>query len=149
MNIPMEIIHQAVCTYFNIKLEYPFQNNRIREIAEKRQIIHFLAKKLTSLSLSQIGTYNPLRVYDHATIMHSISTTQDKIDTERKMRADIIAIENLIKATFITSSSGFIKERSVIIESIKNTRTASELHYFLNAYLTTKKNRTAGNAQSL
>jgi len=64
-----QIIIQEVCRYYNqkhYKLGYKCQK---REVVEPRQVIHYLCKKFTKLSLTDIGM---IYQQGHATVINSL-----------------------------------------------------------------------------
>ena len=75
-----QIIISYVCKYYNIEEDTLRGQNRGREIVNGRQIAMYLIRRMTNLSLSDIGKEFSGR--DHATVLHSL----DKV--EKQMRSD-------------------------------------------------------------
>jgi len=75
-----QIIISYVCKYYNIEEDVLRGQNRGREIVSGRQIAMYLIRRMTNLSLSDIGKEFSGR--DHATVLHSL----DKV--EKQMRSD-------------------------------------------------------------
>jgi len=70
-------ILEAVSKYFGIRLQDLLGRRRTRSINHPRQIAMYLARKLTNLSLGEIGMHFGGR--DHSTVLHAEQT----IDAER------------------------------------------------------------------
>ena len=66
---PVEAIMRATCAHFGVALIDMLSERRTQDIVRPRQIAAYLARRLTSQSLPQIG--RRMR-RDHGTIMHSI-----------------------------------------------------------------------------
>lgn len=81
--LEIDEIKSIVARYFSI----PFYNldikSRKREIVEKRQIAHYLAKIHTAESLANIG--KAIGNKDHATVLNSSKTVNNMIDTDSTM----------------------------------------------------------------
>jgi chromosomal replication initiator protein len=75
---PLQItdILQAVCQHFGIRLTELVSRKRSRSIAYPRQIGMYLARKLTALSLEEIGSHFGGR--DHSTVLHAERTVDDE-----------------------------------------------------------------------
>jgi len=79
----IDYIIEVVCDYY--KLTFDDINNRLksRGVVICRQFIHYFAWKQTLLSLAVIGERSGLRHY--ATVIHSIKTIQNLIETDKKI----------------------------------------------------------------
>jgi chromosomal replication initiator protein len=75
-----ETVLSAVCSYFNLTLHDIVKRDRRREKVFIRQMLCWLLRKRTSMTLVEIGTLVGGR--DHTTAIHSAKTFQDTIDTE-------------------------------------------------------------------
>lgn len=82
----MEDIVNIVCDLYNIYPKKIFQDTRKRELTKCRQISMYIARKLTDLSLSEIGAYFNK---DHATVVHSVKAVQKEIDTNRVFKSEL------------------------------------------------------------
>jgi chromosomal replication initiator protein len=69
-----------VCEYLNLDFARFNYTERTREIAQARQIAMYLIRRMTNLSLNDIGKEFGDR--DHTTVLHSL----DKV--EKQMRTD-------------------------------------------------------------
>lgn len=81
--LEIEEIRQIVAIYFSISIYNLDLNSRKREIVNKRQIAHYLAKIHTAESLSNIG--KEIGNKDHATVLNSSKTINNMIDTNSEM----------------------------------------------------------------
>lgn len=95
--INMDMIVEATADYFNILPDVVFQKSRMRDIAEARQIIMFLTRKLTDLSLKAIGTKLNRA---HTTVLHDIRTVENHLLNERAMEDKIAAIEEELRRNY-------------------------------------------------
>jgi len=73
------VIKHIVCSKRKVSYVDILGKSRKRKVVVARQLFHFFAKKLTQLSLSDIGfeTNN-----DHSTVLNSIKVINDLCDTE-------------------------------------------------------------------
>ena len=70
--ITVDKIQNVVSNYFNIQLSEMLSQRRSRPLARPRQIAMYLAKKLTTRSLPEIGRRFANR--DHTTVIHAVKT---------------------------------------------------------------------------
>jgi len=91
VEISVNRIQSAVCSYFNITTDQFLSKTRKREIVQARQIAMYLSRSLTKTSLSSIGTQ--LGGKDHATVLHACNTVCDLMDTDRSFRGYVTDIE--------------------------------------------------------
>jgi hypothetical protein len=89
--IPFDKIHEEVCNYYALPLTFIFQDTGKREVTEKRQIFHYLARTLNpKISLSTIGQYGLPK--DHATVLHSCKTITGLVKVDKTMEKDIFKL---------------------------------------------------------
>ena len=93
--INFEMITEAVASPYNICPDLLFTKSRKREVSDARQIVMYLAKKIGKMPLTTIG-HKIDRT--HATVIYACNTIEDRIATEKKLAADIDAIEAAINA---------------------------------------------------
>lgn len=93
--ITVQKIQETVCDFFNIKKDLIQSASRKREIVQARQVTMFFIKKMTELSLSQIGSQVGNR--NHATVLHACNTVKDLTEVDKAFRSDIDEIERLLK----------------------------------------------------
>ncbi len=92
--VNFEELAQAVATYYKITPDLLFTKTRRREISDARQIVMYLAKKLAKMPVTAIGSKLDRK---HATVIYGIQTIETRIGTEKKLRAEVGAIENSLK----------------------------------------------------
>ncbi len=83
-------ILQAVSVHFGIRLQELLGRRRTRSISYPRHVAMYLARKLTSLSLEEIGMHFDGR--DHSTILHAEQT----IESARASDSEIAETLNLL-----------------------------------------------------
>jgi len=92
--ITVDKIQNAVSSYFNISLTDMLSQRRSRPLARPRQIAMFLAKKLTTRSLPEIGRRFANR--DHTTVIHAVKTITRLSEQDDEMKKNINQIKNLL-----------------------------------------------------
>lgn len=92
--ITFELIAETVCSHYNLDSDLLYCKSRKREISDARQIVMYLAKKLTQLSSTNIGTRLSR---NHATVLHACKTIEERLSIEKELREDIETIENEFK----------------------------------------------------
>jgi hypothetical protein len=94
----MEAIRRTVSNMYNLDAENVLRKNRKRELAIARHIMRYMARSLTKLSLKEIGEHFPGGgPADHTTVMHSVRTTLDLMDTDAQLKAQVIDIRKTIE----------------------------------------------------
>jgi chromosomal replication initiator protein len=78
--VTVEQIQKAVCEFYGIRLQDIKARKRTKEIATPRQIAMYVCKKLTELSLSDIG--KAFGGKDHATVIYACKQTEDKMNKD-------------------------------------------------------------------
>ncbi|WP_372639023.1 chromosomal replication initiator protein DnaA [Fodinibius sp.] len=81
-SISIEQIQNYVCDYFGIDTNKVREKTRKQEIVEARQIAMYLSKQFTDSSLKTIGLHFGGR--DHSTVIHAISTVEERMQTTAK-----------------------------------------------------------------
>lgn len=99
--IPSDIVN-SVCEYFKIKEDDIKKKSRRRNHVYPRQCAMYLIKKYTTLTLVEIGQefkygINKTR-RDHTTVLHSINTLNDLMDTEEDVTHDIKQLTEMISS---------------------------------------------------
>lgn len=92
--ITFELIAETVCSHYNLDSDLLYGKSRKREISDARQIVMYLAKKLTQLSSTNIGTRLSR---NHATVLHACKTIEERMSIEKELREEIETIENEFK----------------------------------------------------
>lgn len=92
--INFDMIVEAVASYYNIDVDVIFTKNRVRDIADARQVIMYLANKHTDLSSTSIG-YKLART--HATVLYGIKAVENRMCNEKDLVEAINTIEQTLK----------------------------------------------------
>ena len=110
--VPLWIIQQAVCEYFDLKEEDLFINTREIKISRPRQWFHYFARLLTDNSLKKIGEYNSKYsnniikhdnlIYSNKKIKGFIDMYKDAQETKRDILYLIMQKKETIKLTSLT-----------------------------------------------
>ena len=87
-------IQNTVSNYFNISLSEMLSERRSRPLARPRQIAMYLAKKMTSRSLPEIGRRFANR--DHTTVIHAVKTITRLSEQDDEMKKNISQIKSLL-----------------------------------------------------
>jgi len=90
--ITLERIIKTVSEFYNIDVEEIKGNKRSKSIVQSRQIAIYLARKLTNLSLKEIG--NNFSKRDHSTILHSFNKIENLIRKNKRIKGDISTIKS-------------------------------------------------------
>ncbi len=92
--VTVDKIQNVVSNYFNIGLSDMLSQRRSRPLARPRQIAMYLAKKLTTRSLPEIGRRFANR--DHTTVIHAVKTITRLSEQDDEMKKNIIKIKSLL-----------------------------------------------------
>ncbi|MFY8162232.1 MAG: chromosomal replication initiator protein DnaA [Candidatus Kapaibacteriota bacterium] len=98
----IEFVKETVSDYYKIPIELIESSTRKQEIALARQMSMYLTKKFTKLSLKAIGAGFGNR--DHSTVLHSCTTIDNYLDTDKKVKADFENLVNYIKKNAIINN---------------------------------------------
>ena len=82
--ITVDKIQNIVSNYFNIALSEMLSQRRSRPLARPRQIAMYLAKKMTTRSLPEIGRRFANR--DHTTVIHAVKTITRLSEQDDEMK---------------------------------------------------------------
>ena len=93
--ITVDKIQNTVSNYFNIPLSEMLSQRRSRPLARPRQIAMYLAKKMTTRSLPEIGRRFANR--DHTTVIHAVKTITRLSEQDDEMKKNIIQIKSLLQ----------------------------------------------------
>ena len=75
-----EVITEYICKYYNMDASVLYRQSRSRDVVNARNIAMYLIRRMTNLSLVDIGKKFGGR--DHSTVLHSLD------NVEQKMRSD-------------------------------------------------------------
>ncbi|GAA4362346.1 chromosomal replication initiator protein DnaA [Hymenobacter saemangeumensis] len=85
--VNLDFIQKTVAAYFNIPVELLKDKTRKKEVVTARQVAMYFAKHHTSHTLKNIGFHFGGR--DHTTVMHSVQTVSDLVDSDKKFREQV------------------------------------------------------------
>ena len=85
-------ITNAVCNEFSVSRDALLSNSRQHDVVVARQVSMFLAKRYTSMTLSDIGRYMGNRT--HATVAHALSVLDNTLSADVVLGQRIRHIEN-------------------------------------------------------
>jgi len=97
--ISIETIQEYVCEYFGINTNKVREKTRKQEIVEARQIAMYLSKQFTKSSLKTIGLHFGGR--DHSTVIHAISTVEERLNTSPKHKRILKELQQKIEVASI------------------------------------------------
>ena len=92
--ITVDKIQNTVSNFYNIPLNEMLSQRRSRPLARPRQIAMFLAKKMTTRSLPEIGRRFANR--DHTTVIHAVKTITRLSEQDEEMKRNISQIKGLL-----------------------------------------------------
>ena len=92
--ITVDKIQNTVSNFFNISLNEMLSQRRSRPLARPRQIAMYLAKKMTTRSLPEIGRRFANR--DHTTVIHAVKTVTRLSEKDEEMKKNINVIRGLL-----------------------------------------------------
>ena len=91
--VNFELILEHVCAYYKTDPDSIFTKSRKREISDSRQMLMYLAKKLTKMPFTAIGS----RIdRNYATVIYACKNIEERLMLEKQLRDDVAAIENAI-----------------------------------------------------
>ena len=92
--ITVDKIQNTVANFFNITLAEMLSQRRSRPLARPRQIAMYLAKKMTTRSLPEIGRRFSNR--DHTTVIHAVKTITNISEKDGEMKKNIEQLRSLL-----------------------------------------------------
>ena len=94
--LSIEDIQKQVAEHYSIRTAEILSAGRARAIARPRQIAMYLTKKLTTLSLPEIGRKFGGR--DHTTIMHGVKTIEKLIETDQEVAENVELLQKILQS---------------------------------------------------
>ncbi|GAA3946757.1 chromosomal replication initiator protein DnaA [Hymenobacter algoricola] len=85
--VNLDFIQKTVAEYFSIPVDLMKAKTRKKEVVTARQVAMYFAKEHTSHSLKSIGHNFGGR--DHSTVIHSVQTVSDLIDSDKNFKSTI------------------------------------------------------------
>jgi chromosomal replication initiator protein len=92
--VTVDKIQNTVSNFYNIPLNEMLSQRRSRPLARPRQIAMYLAKKMTTRSLPEIGRRFANR--DHTTVIHAVKTITRLSEKDDEMKKNINQIKSLL-----------------------------------------------------
>ncbi|MDZ7371193.1 MAG: chromosomal replication initiator protein DnaA [candidate division KSB1 bacterium] len=97
--VSIEFIQKATADYFHIPDDLLRAKTRKQEIVMARQIAMYLCKQMTDSSLKTIGLHFGGR--DHSTVIHGVSTIEQLMLEDPKVREQVENIKNKIEIALL------------------------------------------------
>ena len=94
--LSIEDIQKQVANHYNIKVSDMHSARRSRVVARPRQVAMYLAKKLTSKSLPEIG--RRFGGKDHTTVMHAVKRVEELTTSDHEFSQDLEMLTRLLQA---------------------------------------------------
>jgi len=91
-SVPIESIQKAVASHFTLRVSDLKAKRKTKQIVLARQIAIYLSRKLSKLSLVEIG--ERFGGKDHSTVLHAINKIEQQIQTDQKMPGTIERIKS-------------------------------------------------------
>ena len=95
--ITIDEIQNKVSNYYNINTDDLISSRRLRSFARPRQVAMYLAKKLTSRSLPEIGRKFGGR--DHTTVIHAVKKIDQLKSENEKFDEDVSVLTQIITSS--------------------------------------------------
>lgn len=93
-SINFDMIVEATADFYKLNPDVIFSKSRVRDIADARQLIMYLADKHTKLSSTAIGAKLNRR---HATVLYGIKAVADRISVSKEVSEAVALIEADLK----------------------------------------------------
>jgi chromosomal replication initiator protein len=94
-SVSIESIQKALASHFNLKISDLKAKRKTKQIVLARQIAIYLARKLTTSSLVEIGERFGGR--DHSTVLHAINKIRTQLQNDQRIAQIIQKIESRLK----------------------------------------------------
>ncbi|MDU0371038.1 chromosomal replication initiator protein DnaA [Hymenobacter endophyticus] len=88
--VNLDFIQKTCAEYFGVSLDLLKAKTRKKEVVTARQVAMYFAKEHTTHSLKSIGHHFGGR--DHSTVIHSVQTVSDLIDSDKSFRSTIVEL---------------------------------------------------------
>jgi chromosomal replication initiator protein len=85
--VNLDKITQVVCSQYQVKISDLRSKRRGRSVSEPRQVVMFIARLLTNLSLDEIGDHFGGR--DHSTVLYAVRKVQARCDSDPHFAATV------------------------------------------------------------
>jgi chromosomal replication initiator protein len=87
-------IQKKVAEHYSVKLADMSSTRRARQVSAPRQVAMYLAKKLTTMSLPEIGKHFGGR--DHTTVLHAFKKVEETIKNDGNLAEDVRLLTNIL-----------------------------------------------------
>ncbi len=94
--VTIDEIIRKVADHYNLRMTDILSRRRARSVARPRQVAMFLAKKLTSKSLPEIGRSFGGR--DHTTVMHGVKRIEELCAVDNQIAEDVELLRRMLEA---------------------------------------------------
>ncbi len=91
-SVPIESIQKTVASYFNLRVSDLKAKKKTKQIVLARQIAIYLSRKLSKLSLIEIG--ERFGGKDHSTVLHAVNKMDRQMQTDQKLTGLIQQIKS-------------------------------------------------------
>jgi len=92
-HVTIDTILEAVAHFYGVDLKVLKGHRRSRNIVVPRQVAMYLMREETDASLVEIG--QALGGRDHTTVLHGCAKIAEQINTDARLRAEVLEIRNL------------------------------------------------------
>ncbi|MDR0555555.1 MAG: chromosomal replication initiator protein DnaA [Holosporaceae bacterium] len=92
--ITIEDIQKKVASHYSIKLSDMSSTRRARQVSLPRQVAMYLAKRLTSMSLPEIGKSFGGR--DHTTVLHAVRKIEESVKENPSLAEDLRLLGDIL-----------------------------------------------------
>lgn len=92
--ITVDKIQNTVSNFYNISLNEMLSQRRSRPLARPRQIAMYLAKKMTTRSLPEIGRRFSNR--DHTTVIHAVKTITKLSEKDEEIKNNLNQLKAIL-----------------------------------------------------
>lgn len=93
--VNFDMLAETIADHFNISADMFYTRRRMREVSDPRQILMYLSKKLTKMSVSAIGAKLGRT---HTTVIYACKAIEDRLATDKAFAATIGSIEEKVRA---------------------------------------------------
>jgi chromosomal replication initiator protein len=90
---PSQVI-ETVAKFYNISVPEMVSASRSKDLAQPRQLAMYLLRQETEASLPEIGGL--LGGRDHSTVLHGVDRVRHRLETEEKLRRDVMSLRELL-----------------------------------------------------
>lgn len=94
--ITVEDIQKTVAAHFNIKIADMHSARRSRMVARPRQVAMYIAKRMTTKSLPEIG--RRFGGKDHTTVMHAVKRVEELMVEDKEFAQEVELLHKLVVA---------------------------------------------------